>query len=41
MRTHVVIPTKPEFFVMLVMIGIFGFLGQVRAHQRHIIHKDA
>ena len=41
MRTPVVIPTKPEFFVMLVMIGIFGFLGQVRRHSYQLAREDS
>ena len=28
-RTKFVIPTRPEWLVLLVMIGIFSFLGQV------------
>lgn len=30
-KEHFVVPTRPEWLAMLAMIGIFGFIAQVRA----------
>ena len=34
MRVPVVVPTRPDWLAMLLMIGLFGFIAQVRLLSR-------
>lgn len=40
-KEHFVVPTRPEWLAMLAMIGIFGFIAQVRTFCFYLLVLDS